>query len=790
MSKLPSAGSAARPIRFFASLLLVTALAACGGGGGAPTDVGSDDAVADGGSGVGSGDGSGTDGGAGGGAAGGDGSPVDGGGGSGAVPVVDTSLGLDRRPANASCLAPGEPGGGIVREQPMYPSLPFEGALLNLEQARGDGSHWFTHTRDGRIYRFTTNGDGSDARLIADLRDRLTGLEFEGGLIGFTLDPDFVTNGHVYLHYTGNGASPLQAVISRMTVRGDRVDPASEIVIQRIDHSTAIHLGGRMAFGPDRLLYVSVGDGEFGDPRNRVQDPEDLHGKLLRYDVSNTRPDAPFEVPVGNPHRGNPLCTNGTSRLDCPEWLATGLRNPWRFSFDRASAVPDIWLSDVGHEAWEEINRIGPGGGNFGWSIREGSGCFGGGSACSTFSPEGEPLLPPYYEYPNNNFAAVVGGYVYRGSALPGLAGDFVFADYAQSQIHVLRGNRQRENLIAQTPGNPVAFAEDNAGEIYFLIYAPTGTRIFKLVPTGQRGDAVPERLSETGCVAPDDPSKVLDVMVPYQPRAPFWSEGATKDRWLAIPDGTRIRINAQGQLDFPVGSVLMKSFRLNGRLIETRLMMRHTDTANWAGYSYRWNEDQTEAVRVRDETRVNIDGQTWIYPSGSQCQQCHTVVGGKTLGTTLSQLNWDLTYAASGRTANQLHTLAGLGMMEPAPVAAPTRVSPYDESQSLTARARSWLDTNCANCHRDDGPLPTRLDLRLAASTDEAGYCNRQAGYDLGIAGARLVVPGDPQRSVLYLRATRRDGLQMPPVGSTRIDPDGERLLADWIRSMDADCQ
>ncbi|MEZ5660500.1 MAG: PQQ-dependent sugar dehydrogenase [Burkholderiaceae bacterium] len=780
---------------FLHCLLICTVLGACGGGG--PTAIGADSDVAQGDSAA-----TGADQ-----AADGGSSParagdvvdgdlradaIDGAGGSnGDLPATDpTRVGLNVRPKAPSCIAPGEPNGGLVRAQAMYSRLPFDGALLNLEQARMERSHWYTHTRDGRIYRFATAGDGSDAHLLLDLGPRLAGLEYEGGLIGLTLDPAFSVNGYVYLHYT-IAADPIRAVISRMTVREGRIDPASELVIQRIDHGGAIHLGGQLAFGPDGLLHASVGDNEYGDPSRRAQDPRVLQGKLLRYDVRGASPERPFEIPLGNRHHANPRCALGAGSDACPEWFATGFRNPWRFSFDRTSAVPDIWLTDVGHTSWEEINRIGPGGGNFGWSVREGAHCFAT-SGCATSSAEAEPFTDPVFEYPNAGFAAAVGGYIYRGSALPGLSGEFVFADFAQSQIFALRrrGNRyEREILIDQAPGNPVAFAQADDGELYFLVYARTGSRIFKLAAASQLGDTVPDQLSASGCVDPAAPTRAAAGMMPFEPRAPFWSDGAIKRRWLSMPDAGRITINEKGQFEFPLGSVLMKTFELNGRLIETRLLMRHTDTGNWAGYSYRWNPDQTEATRVRESTWADINGQGWIYPSGSECQKCHTEAGGRTLGTNLSQLNHDYRYDETGRTANQLATLAGLGMMSGLPGDLPTRVSPYDVSAPLSERARSWLDTNCAQCHRPGGPLSTRIDLRLGASIEQTGICNASAGHELGIDGARIVDPGQPERSVLYLRAARRDSFQMPPLGSRRVDSDGLELLASWIRSMDGDC-
>src|SRR5690606_28813421 len=153
--------------------------------------------------------------------------------------------------------------------------------------------------------------------------------------------------------------------------------------------------------------------------------------------------------------------------------------------------------------------------------------------------------------------------------------------------------------------------------------------------------------------------------LIPYAPNAPFWSDGAEKERWIALPNGTSITVQNDGDWDFPAGTVLMKHFRLNGRLVETRLLMRHPDN-EWAGYTYEWDATQTEATRVVGGKTTTIGAQQWIFPSEADCLACHTEAAGRTLGLETSQLNGDLTYPQTGRIANQIVTLNHIMVLSP----------------------------------------------------------------------------------------------------------------------------
>ncbi len=622
------------------------------------------------------------------------------------------------------------------------------------------------------------------ATVFVDIRGRvLSGGE--QGLLGMAFHPDFAANGEVFLSYTAS--SPRRSVLSRFTSLdgGQTLSASSEEVLLTVDQPFSNHNGGHIAFGPDGLLYYGLGDGgSGGDPDNNAQTTTNLLGTVVRIDVDGP---PPYGIPADNPFAANPRCATGTGTAPCPEIYAFGLRNPWRWSFDRATG--DLWLGDVGQGSWEEIDRV-ERRGNYGWRFREGAHCFNPSSNCPTTGAGGEPLVDPVAEYGRSLGASVTGGYVYRGGAAPALAGRYLFGDFVSGRLFAYEPGPTPDASrvqLAQTGLAIASFGEGNDGELYVVDY---GGGLYRIEQTGGGvNDTVPDDLADTGCVSAADPRQPAAGLIPYAPNAPFWSDGAAKERWLALPDGTTITIGSDGDFEFPNGSVLMKNFRVQGQLVETRLFMRHPDGV-WAGYTWRWNGAQTAATRVRGGATVNLPGEDWSIPSEAQCLQCHTQGAGRSLGLEVAQLNGSLTYAATGRTANQLTTLDEIGLFAPrlSPPAAqqPALPDPFGTSGTLDGRARAYLHTNCANCHRPGGSTPSPMDLRSATALAATNACNAtpQAG-DLGIAGALIIAPGDADRSVLVLRMDRRDAAGMPPVASHVVDAQGVALIRDWIAAL-----
>jgi uncharacterized repeat protein (TIGR03806 family) len=379
---------------------------------------------------------------------------------------------------------------------------------------------------------------------------------------------------------------------------------------------------------------------------------------------------------------------------------------------------------------------------------------------------------------------------VYRGAAIPSLVGRYVFGDYVSGLVFALDGGFQRTQLLSSSKSIS-SFAQDDAGELYIL--DRDGGHLFKLVPGGAGGaGTIPTLLSQSGCFDSMHPTQPRPGLIPYAPIAPFWSDDALKDRWMALPDGQKITVNTQtGDWDFPKGTVLVKNFTLNGALIVTRLFMRFSDTGNWAVYSYQWNAQHTEATLVTTSTDVTVGTQTWTYPSPAQCLQCHTAAAGRTLGLETRQLNSSIVYPSTGRTANQIDTLENIGMF----TATPTRLAPLpdpaDTGGVLAERARAYLHTNCSQCHRPSGGTQASMDLQYTTAIGATGTCNVAPTLgDLGVSGAKIIAPADAAHSVLHLRMSRRGANQMPPLATHVHDAQGEALLQQWISGMNASCQ
>jgi uncharacterized repeat protein (TIGR03806 family) len=296
--------------------------------------------------------------------------------------------------------------------------------------------------------------------------------------------------------------------------------------------------------------------------------------------------------------------------------------------------------------------------------------------------------------------------------------------------------------------------------------------------------------LSETGCVDPEDPTTAAAGLIPYDVNTALWSDAAGKRRWMALPDGTSITVKEDGDFDFPIGSVLMKEFSYEQIPFETRLFVRHSD-GGWAGYTYRWNDTLTDAELVGEDGLANqpIGTHTWSYPSRAQCLECHSAAAGRTLGLETAQLNGSIRYP-SGIVANQLETLDAIGMftngLGAAPEDLPALAPLTAPGHSLYARARSYLHSNCSNCHRPSGPGQGPMDFRYDVPFPEAAMCNEYPFLsDLGVEDARILTPGKPAMSILSLRMHTLTGNRMPKIGSRVVDLQGTATIDAWIGTI-----
>ena len=337
----------------------------------------------------------------------------------------------------------------------------------------GDGTGRLLITeRAGKVR--VVNADGAlDPEPFVDLTGRIISGG-ERGLLGLAFHPSFATNRRLFVDYTraGDGATVVSEL--QASADGSRADPASERTLLVVPQPFANHNGGQIAFGPDGYLYIGLGDGgSEGDPNGNGQNRNVLLGKILRIDVDASHAAGKaYAIPPDNPYALLGAAP-GAGRLEI--W-AYGLRNPWRFSFDRLTG--DLYIGDVGQNAWEEIDRQPldpPGGANYGWNLREGDHCY---RTCDTTG-----LVAPIAEYSHALGCAVTGGYVYRGAAEASLQGVYIFGDYCSGRLFTLHsgGGSFTTRTVANTSLNISSFGEDDAGELFLVDLGAGG--LYRVLP-------------------------------------------------------------------------------------------------------------------------------------------------------------------------------------------------------------------------------------------------------------------------------------------------------------------
>ncbi len=663
-----------------------------------------------------------------------------------------------------------------------FPLLTFE-LPVGVTHA-GDGSdRLFVVELGGRIRVFPNDVGASAAPVFLDLSARVF-RSGEAGLLGLAFDPAYATNGFLYVNYAAPPTTPgtsHRTLVSRFSVTADPdvADPASEVVLLAFDQPFWNHNAGSLAFGPDGMLYVASGDGgSHDDPSGVAQDLGSPLGKILRI-----APDG--SVPADNPFVG----VSGAR----PEVWAFGLRNPWRIAFDRLTGA--LWAGDVGQNAREEIDLVARGG-NYGWDLFEAS--------LDHENPAHVPLaatVAPVHEYGRGQGTSVTGGTVYRGAALPDLEGAYVFADYNSGRVWALvhDGSEVVSHVQIATATSPTAFGEDEAGELYLTSIEG---RVWRLeeAPGAARED-FPALLSQTGLFADLAALAPAPGLVEYDVNVPLWSDGARKRRWIALPGDERVGFSAEGPWSFPTGTALVKHFEapLAGggtRRLETRVLLR--TPRSWAGVSYRWNAQETDAERVDvaasevlavddpDQPGTSV-ALAWTFPGRDDCAACHTPASGRVLGLRTEQLNRDFAYPLA--TDNQLRAWDHVRLFTPRlePAASYAAWPALDDAGApVAARARAWLAASCAHCHRPGGPTPVALDLRFATPDAALGALDAppEAG-GLGLPDAAIVRPGAKESSVLWERLRRLDAARMPPVGSALVASEAVALVGAWIDGL-----
>jgi putative heme-binding domain-containing protein len=724
------------------------------------------------------------------------------------------------------------------RTQRLFPKLGFKNPVV-LSFAPGS-KRIFVGDQGGKVWSFPNDPAVEKADLVLDVKEiiktnpgneRVKNLE---ALYGLTFHPDFARNRYCYVSYvvSGEGRGPDKRLtdgtrVSRFKVTDTdppRCIPESEQIV--ISWLQGGHNGGCLHFGPqDGCLYISTGDGGFANPPdglNAGQDLSHLLSKVLRIDVDHPADGLAYSIPKDNPFVNLP----GTRG----ETWCYGLRNPWKIGFDRQTG--DLWLGDVGWELWELVYRVQKGA-NYGWSVVEGP---------QQVHPERKtgptPILPATVEIPHTDGVSVTGGYVYRGQKLPELNGTYLFGDWETRRVWGVKWDGEKatpmRDLVDPTV-RLVAFCEDPAGELLLMDYDDGS--IHELVRNEASGanQSFPIKLSDTGLFASVRDHRPAPGVLPFTINAEQWADHATAERFVAIPGDGTVTLRKQKQAvtgsmfqssaDWPKDSVLVKTNSLatergkpdTRRRIETQLL--HFDGRFWRGYSYRWNEAQTDATLVsatgsQDTLKISdADApggqrqQTWHFSSRVECARCHNQWAEYALAFNLRQLNRDHNFG--GTTANQLLAFEQMGLVKlpdlnppvspPTPAAGPEATDRerlakvygpladlHDDTASLDARARSYLHANCAHCHRTGGGGSAYVELQAEVALDATKVLDvRPTQGTFGIANARIVAASDPFRSTLYYRISKTGSGRMPHIGSEIVDERGVHLIHDWIRQL-----
>ena len=733
------------------------------------------------------------------------------------------------------------------RAQRVFPNLHFKNPTVLTNAPATD--RLFVAEQSGKIFSIPNDQHAAAADLFLDTgalvprlsAERKEDLAFEA-VYGVAFHPRFAENRYCYVcyvvHYRDNklGQHPVGTRVSRFTVsRTDtpRCDPSSEKLI--ISWLQGGHNGGCLKFGPDGFLYISSGDGGPAfppDPLKSGQDVTNVLSAVMRIDVDREETGRAYAIPADNPFVGLKDARG--------EVWAYGLRNPWKMSFDRQTG--DLWLGDVGWELWEMVYRVHPAD-NFGWSLYEGP------QAVHTERPRGPTaIVPPTVAIPHTEGASVTGGYVYRGKKFPKLAGTYVFGDWETRRIWGVDADGQASATETGLPKREIMdptvrivdFAEDNAGELYLLDY-DAGT-IHAVAENDVSGEQppFPRRLSETGIFESVADNRAAPGVVQYLINAHQWADGALAQYWVGVPGTGTVHLYDSAKtiagsmfgrkIEFPQDSVVVKTLSVasdlgdppSRRRVETQVL--HFDGRDWRGYTYEWNDEQTDAVLVEAEGKTRYlsipdktapgepatEGrrqQAWRFPSRIECLRCHNPWSDTTLGFNIAQLN--------GRGGfgdvldNQIRTFRHIGLIADgsppaapdspkAPVASPAAappkspeqlprfVNPFDPRAALSERARTYLHVNCAHCHRNGGGgsayVHLLYDLPLA---ETRALGTRPSQGTFGIHDARIIAPGDPFGSVLYFRMAKLGPGHMPYIGSSVVDQNGLELVHDWIRQL-----
>lgn len=722
---------------------------------------------------------------------------------------------------------PAAPPGNAVQFVQAFGGTSFNQPVC-LASPPGDTQRVFVCEKGGLLRVVTNLASGAGGAptflnlpAVLTARGESISTQSEQGLLGLAFHPGYATNRHFYLFYSVTSTGLVYERVARFTTRADNpnlADTNSQLILISQYDEAGNHNGGDLHFDTNGWLFVTLGDeGNQNDSFNNSQRiDKDFFSGILRLDVDkrpgslapNHHPSivAPtnYAIPPDNPFVGatNFIGSTVTAATVRTEFWAVGLRNPWRIAFDPLTG--ELWCGDVGGGSREEVDIIVPGA-NYGWAFREGF--IAGpksGSAPANFTNLYH--TPPIHDYAHgsgtNQGNSITGGRVYRGARFPSLYGRYIFGDYSSGNIWSLLRNGTNAPIVERLggQGGTVAFGVDPSNDDLLLADITAG-RIFRL-ELQTPDTSFPTTLDATRLFADLTDLSPAPGVLPYEINLPFWSDHGIKRRWFGANSTTSlVTWTREGPWGAPPGMFWVKHFDLDlnrtnpatRTRIETRVLVRTTNGAY--GVSYRWNTNATDATLVEDGgsnfvLQVVENGvtrpQNWRIPSRTECLVCHTPQAGHALSFTTRQ--WNRTNTIANLTGNQIALLQDGGCFANAPESPnllPRHLRPGETQYPLEARVRSYLEVNCAYCHKAGGSAPSGWDGRTELTLDQTGLINGTAVNNGGDPLNKLVVPGDTLHSIVLNRMAASNGFtRMPPLGSAEIDATNVALVTEWILS------
>jgi uncharacterized repeat protein (TIGR03806 family) len=716
---------------------------------------------------------------------------------------------------------------------PIYPilakAIPGTDQLLVIAEDRPWGSTILSRLKD--------DPDAKTADAVPLLTTPGKGTAYD-----FTFHPKFAENHYLYVGWNGEfpeGKRKKKACrITRYTI-----NPGPPLTIDEKSAKTILewesdgHNGAAVCFGTDGMMYVTSGDGTSDSDTDEMgQRTDTVLSKLIRIDVDHPADGKAYSVPKDNPYVAD--------KRFLPETWAYGFRNPWRIACDQKTG--HIWVGQNGQDLWEQAYLIRKGD-NCGWSVTEGGHPFYENRKPGP-TPIVKPTIEHHHSefrsltgglvYYGKQFPEFDGAYLY---------GDYSTGRIWAMKHDGTKPLWHKE--LATPRIQITGFGLNTRGEILICDHSPTGgLYTLERTPKDLPQSTFPKKLSDSGLFESVKDHRMKPGVIPYSVNAPFWSDGLHKERWLALPGDETIDYTKTRGWNFPDKTVIVKSFAIeqeegkpaSRKWIETRFLTKQQ--GEWFGYSYLWNDAGTDAELIPSggidktfmvKTPTGDRKQTWHYPSRAECMVCHSRAANFVLGLSTVQLNKTHDYGSCSD--NQLRVFEHLGILNgfdwaerardewsdlaaakkltgkdveeytkihgqqpdqreakstrllPAtPNNLPHLVDPFDPKEDLTKRAKSWLHTNCSMCHVEAGGGNAQMELEFNTPLDKMRLVDVKPIHTvLGIPDSKLIVPGEPDKSVLLKRAELRGRDQMPPLATSRVDEAGMALLREWIKSL-----